>query len=112
MSHDTNTIDSRTHEGELNKLGFWIFITAEFALFGTLFATLLTLQHGGDYAGKMTTELFELPLVFNNDVCIIIQFLHMWYCYLLHAPRKTKVNDVLDDHYVTFRFSLCWIRNL
>ncbi|MBD4452458.1 cytochrome aa3 quinol oxidase subunit III, partial [Xanthomonas citri pv. citri] len=23
MSHDTNTIDSRTHEGELNKLGFW-----------------------------------------------------------------------------------------
>lgn len=37
MSHDTNTIDSRTHEGELNKLGFWIFITAEFALFGTLF---------------------------------------------------------------------------
>lgn len=26
--------DSRTHEGELNKLGFWIFITARFALFG------------------------------------------------------------------------------
>ena len=46
MSHDANTIDSRTHEGELNKLGFWIFLTAEFALFGTLFATLLTLQHG------------------------------------------------------------------
>lgn len=22
MSHDANTIDSRTHEGELNKLGF------------------------------------------------------------------------------------------
>ncbi|GAB5667053.1 hypothetical protein JMUB7495_27460 [Staphylococcus aureus] len=58
MRHDTHTIDSRTHEGELNKLGFWIFITAEFALFGTLFATLLTLQHGGDSAGKMTTELF------------------------------------------------------
>ena len=63
MSHDTNTVDSRTHEGQLNKLGFWIFLTAEFALFGTLFATLLTLQHGGDYAHKMTTELFELPLV-------------------------------------------------
>ncbi|MCM3639514.1 cytochrome aa3 quinol oxidase subunit III, partial [Sporosarcina luteola] len=51
MSHDANTIDSRTHEGELNKLGFWIFLTAEFALFGTLFATLLTLQHGGGYGG-------------------------------------------------------------
>ncbi|GAB5694307.1 hypothetical protein JMUB7491_27030 [Staphylococcus aureus] len=62
MSEDTSTIESRTHEGELNKLGFWIFITAEFALVGTLFATLLTLQHGGDYAGKMTTELVELRL--------------------------------------------------
>lgn len=40
MSHDTNTIDSRTHEGELNKLGFWIFITAEFALFGTYCDTI------------------------------------------------------------------------
>ena len=109
MSHDTNTIDSRTHEGELNKLGFWIFITAEFALFGTLFATLLTLQHGGDYAGKMTTELFELPLV------LIMTFALLFSSYTLlftTCAKKTKVNDVLDDHYVTFRFSLCRIRNL
>ena len=108
MSHDTNTIDSRTHEGELNKLGFWIFITAEFALFGTLFATLLTLQHGGDYAGKMTTELFELPLV------LIMHYYSVLHVVLLFTTcaKKTKVNDVLDDHYVTFRFSLCWIRNL
>ncbi|EAE5933103.1 cytochrome aa3 quinol oxidase subunit III, partial [Listeria monocytogenes] len=63
MSHKVDTIDARTHEGNLNKLGFWIFLTAEFALFGTLFATLLTLQHGGGYGGMMTTELFELPLV-------------------------------------------------
>ncbi|TBW67842.1 cytochrome aa3 quinol oxidase subunit III, partial [Staphylococcus capitis] len=26
MSHDVKTIDARTHEGELNKLGFWIFL--------------------------------------------------------------------------------------
>ena len=72
MSHDANTIDSRTHEGELNKLGFWIFLTAEFSLFGTLFAALLTLQHGGDYAGKMTTELFELPLVLIMTFALLI----------------------------------------
>ena len=41
MSHDANTIDSRTHEGELNKLGFLIFLTAEFALFGTLFGNVI-----------------------------------------------------------------------
>jgi cytochrome aa3-600 menaquinol oxidase subunit 3 len=72
MSHDTNTIDSRTHEGNLNKLGFWIFLTAEFSLFGTLFATLLTLQHGGDYAHRMTTELFELPLVLIMTFALLI----------------------------------------
>ncbi|MDT3959068.1 cytochrome aa3 quinol oxidase subunit III [Staphylococcus kloosii] len=72
MSHDTNTIDSRTHEGNLNKLGFWIFLTAEFSLFGTLFAALLTLQHGGDYAHRMTTELFELPLVLIMTFALLI----------------------------------------
>ena len=40
MSHDTNTVDSRTHEGQLNKLGFWIFLTAEFSLF-TLFCNVI-----------------------------------------------------------------------
>ncbi|MGW7975521.1 cytochrome aa3 quinol oxidase subunit III [Staphylococcus xylosus] len=72
MSHDANTIDQRSHEGNLNKLGFWIFLTAEFSLFGTLFAALLTLQHGGDYAGKMTTELFELPLVLIMTFALLI----------------------------------------
>lgn len=24
MSHNTTTIDSRSHEGNLNKLGFWM----------------------------------------------------------------------------------------
>lgn len=72
MSHDANTIDQRSHEGELNKLGFWIFLTAEFSLFGTLFAALLTLQHGGDYAGKMTTELFELPLILIMTFALLI----------------------------------------
>ena len=105
------TLLIHAHEGELNKLGFWIFITAEFALFGTLFATLLTLQHGGDYAGKMTTELFELPLV------LIMTFALLFSSYtcgiaIYYMRQETKVNDVLDDRYVTFRFSLCWIRNL
>ena len=72
MSHDANTIDQRSHESNLNKLGFWVFLTAEFSLFGTLFATLLTLQHGGDYAGKMTTELFELPLVLIMTFALLI----------------------------------------
>lgn len=70
--HDTNTIDAQSHEGNLNKFGFWIFLTAEFSLFGTLFATLLIMQHGGDYAGKLTTDLFELPLVLIMTFALLI----------------------------------------
>lgn len=72
MSNHTNAIDAQTHEGNLNKLGFWIFLTAEFALFGTLFATLLTLQHGGGYGGHLTTDLFELPLVLIMTFLLLI----------------------------------------
>ncbi|WP_449455709.1 cytochrome c oxidase subunit 3 [Streptococcus suis] len=90
MSHKVDTIDSRTHEGNLNKLGFWIFLTAEFALFGTLFATLLTLQHGGGYGGMLTTELFELPLV------LIMTFLLLASSYTcgiaIYYMRKEKKN--------------------
>lgn len=39
-----NTIDTVNETGQLNKLGFWVFLTAEVALFGTLFATFLVLQ--------------------------------------------------------------------
>ena len=70
MSHDTNTVDSRTHEGQLNKLGFWIFLTAEFSLFGTLFATLLTLQHGGDYLTN-DNRIIRVTACINYDVCLI-----------------------------------------
>ena len=110
MSHDTNTIDSRTHEGQLNKLGFWIFLTAEFALFGTLFAALLTLQHGGGYGGKLTTELFELPLVLIMTFALLIS---SYTCgisiYYLRKEEKGKMmfwmicllytSDAADDVY-------------
>lgn len=70
--HDTKTIDAQSHEGNLNKFGFWIFLTAEFSLFSTLFATLLIMQHGGDYAGKLTTDLFEMPLVLLMTFALLI----------------------------------------
>ena len=103
MSHDANTIDSRTHEGELNKLGFWIFLTAEFALFGTLFATLLTLQHGGGYGGKLTTDLFELHLILIMTFALLISS---------YTCGIAKLNDVLDDYHSYPRSCIRRFRNL
>ena len=50
---------------------------------------------------KMTTELFELPLV------LIMTFALLFSSYICgiaiyYMRQETKVNDVLDDHYVTF----------
>ena len=111
MSHDANTIDSRTHEGELNKLGFWIFLTAEFALFGTLFATLLTLQHGGGYGGKLTTDLFELHLILIMTFALLIVLI-LVVLQFITCDKKTKLNDVLDDYHSYPRSCIRRFRNL
>lgn len=108
MSHDTNTVDSRTHEGQLNKLGFWIFLLTEFSLFGTLFATLLTLQHGGDYLWhKMTTELFELPLVLIMTFALLIS---SYTCGIsIYYMRKEKQNLMMFWMILTVLLGLVFV---
>ena len=86
-----NTIDSRTHEGELNKRLLDFHYSRIYVIRCTLFATLLTLQHGGDYAGKMTTELFELPLVLIMTFCIIIPVLTHVVLLFTTCAKKTKL---------------------
>ena len=56
-----NTIDTVNETGQLNKLGFWVFLTAEIALFGTLFATFLVLQKSGSYAGASSPFFTWFP---------------------------------------------------
>ena len=96
--HDTKTIDARSHEGNLNKFGFWIFLTAEFSLFGTLFATLLIMQHAGDYADKLTTDLFELPLVLLMTFALLISSYTCGIA-IYYMRKENKINDDLDDHH-------------
>lgn len=112
MSHDANTIDSRTHEGELNKLGFWIFLTAEFALFGTLFATLLTLQHGGGYGGKLTTDLFELHLILIMTFALLISSYTCGIAIYYMRQEKQNLMMFLDDYHSYPRSCIRRFRNL
>ena len=71
MSHDTNTIDSRTHEGQLNKLGFWIFLD-RICIIRYPICSVINVATWGSYGGKMTTELFELPLVLIMTFALLI----------------------------------------
>ena len=107
MSHDTNTVDSRTHEGQLNKLFFFFFLTSVFLFFVFLFATLLTLQHGGDYAGKMTTELFELPLVLIMTFALLIS---SYTCGIsIYYMRKEKQNLMMFWMILTVLLGLVFV---
>ncbi|MYL34823.1 cytochrome aa3 quinol oxidase subunit III [Pontibacillus yanchengensis] len=64
MSHNevvdsTQPLEFQTEKSRLNILGFWIFLGAEIALFGTLFATYFVLT-GRLADGPGPAELFEL----------------------------------------------------
>ena len=69
MSHDTNTIDSRTHEGQLN-------LASGFSLQPNLLlvpiCSVINVATWGGYGGKLTTELFELPLVLIMTFALLI----------------------------------------
>ena len=71
MSHDTNTVDSRTHEGQLNKLGFWIFLD-RILIIRYLVRNVINVATWWRLSGKMTTELFELPLVLIMTFALLI----------------------------------------
>ncbi|MCQ9903137.1 cytochrome aa3 quinol oxidase subunit III, partial [Staphylococcus aureus] len=76
-------------------------------LFGTLFATLLTLQHGGDYAGKMTTELFELPLVLIMTFALLIS---SYTCGIsIYYMRKEKQNLMMFWMILTVLLGLVFV---
>jgi cytochrome c oxidase subunit 3 len=51
-----------TLEGKNKVLGFWLFLGGESVLFGTLFATFLTLRNQV-VEGATANELFHLPIV-------------------------------------------------
>jgi len=55
-------LEYQTHQDRMTILAFWIFLGAEIALFSTLFATYLVLEHrtADMFTGK---ELFEAPKV-------------------------------------------------
>lgn len=59
-AHEENAtpLEYQTEDGQMNILGFWIFLAAEMALFGTLFATYAVL-FGRTADAPAPMELFE-----------------------------------------------------
>lgn len=55
-------LEKATLEGRNKILGFWFFLGGEMVLFGSLFATYLTLRNGVP-DGPTASELFSLPMI-------------------------------------------------
>lgn len=70
----TNSLEYSTEQNRLKILGFWIFLGAEIALFGTLFATYFTLVNRTGH-GPVGSEIFELtPVLIETFVLLTSSF--------------------------------------
>lgn len=66
--------EKATLEGRNKILGFWLFLGGEAVLFGTLFATFLTLRHQvAD--GPSGSELFNLPMTAAATFILLVSSL-------------------------------------
>ena len=80
-------LEYSTSENQTTILGFWIFLGAEIALFGTLFASYLTLV-GRTAGGPSAHELFELKGVMIETLLLLTS---SFTCGLaLHEMRKNS----------------------
>jgi cytochrome aa3-600 menaquinol oxidase subunit 3 len=107
VHHDENNtstpLEYSTEEGRLNILGFWIFIGAEVALFGTLFATYLVL-FGRTADGPTAQELFEIKGVLIETFILLTS---SFTCGLaVHEMRRHHLKGVIAWLAVTLALGL------
>jgi len=70
----TLPLEYRTHQNQINILGFWIFLGAEIMLFATLFAGYFTLVNRTGN-GPTGTEIFEItPVLLETMILLTSSF--------------------------------------
>ncbi|GIP49913.1 Cytochrome c oxidase subunit 3 [compost metagenome] len=94
-SHVTGTLphepEKATLEGRNKILGFWLFLGGEAVLFGTLFATFLTLRNQiAD--GPSASELFNLPMTAAATFILLVSSLtSVFAIQAMHRGDKGKL---------------------
>lgn len=91
---------------EMQTLGFWIYLMSDIVLFGTLFASFVTLRSGlgGGPSGK---EIFEIPYVFLET--LVLLFSSGAYGVVMIAMREGRKNSVLVCLGITFFLGACFV---
>ena len=83
--------EKATLEGRNKVLGFWLFLGGETVLFGTLFATFITLRHEIN-GGPSAEELFKLSTIAISTFILLTSSLTSVLAMI--AMHRTKVNQM------------------
>jgi len=99
-------LEYKTHQNQLNILGFWIFLGAEIMLFGTLFASYFTLVDRTG-TGPTGVEIFEItPVLIETFVLLTSSFV---IGLGIHAMRLGKKTAMMTFFAVTLLLGLVFL---
>ncbi|GGJ88511.1 quinol oxidase subunit 3 [Lentibacillus kapialis] len=99
-------LEYRTESGELGIVGFWIFLAAEIALFGTLFATYAVL-FGRTADSPLPSDLFEPGSVLIMTFILLIS---SFTCGIaIHEMRRGSVKGLVIWLAITLVLGLSFI---
>ncbi|GAA0441501.1 cytochrome aa3 quinol oxidase subunit III [Lentibacillus halophilus] len=102
----TGPLEYRTQTGQMNILGFWIFLGAEMALFATLFATYAVL-FGRTANGPTPGELFEPGTALTMTFLLLTS---SFTCGLaIHSMRNGSLKSLLTWLIVTLILGLSFL---
>lgn len=103
---ETGLLEYSTEEGQLGIVGFWIFITAEVALFATLFATYLVLLNR-TAGGPSPHDLFEIgPVLIETFILLTSSFT---YGLAVHSMRSGYLRGMIVSMIITLLLGLGFI---
>lgn len=92
-----------TEQNRLNILGFWIFLGAEIALFGTLFASYFTLVDR-TASGPTGAEIFEITPVLIETILLLTSSFTIGLG--IHAMRLGKAKAMITFFAITLLLGL------
>jgi cytochrome c oxidase subunit 1/cytochrome c oxidase subunit 3 len=98
--------EKATLEGRNKILGFWLFLGAECALFGTLFASYIALR-GNNMGGPTANELFDLAIVAVATFILLTSSLFS--VLAVHSMHQHNLSKVRFWLAVTVLFGLAFL---
>lgn len=105
-NNNTLPLEYSTEQGQMNIVGFWIFVTAEIALFATLFATYAVLF------GR-TAESPEAMDLFQPGIALVMTFILLtssFTCGLaIHSMREGSLKGLMIFLFITLALGLTFL---